>query len=57
MNTCMILLKDIEYVVKEDTNTWKKMYKLHQPSDFFVHVNDKDDQDEEENVQIKYEVR
>lgn len=48
MNTCMILLKNIEYVMKVSTNTWKNIYKLHKPSDFFVHVNEKDDDDDEE---------
>ena len=52
-NTCMILMKDIEYVVKAATTTWKKIYNLHQPSDFFVHINYKDDDDEEKDVEIK----
>lgn len=52
-NTCMILLKDIKYVVKETTITCKKIYQLDQPSDFVFHVDDKDDEDEEENIEIK----
>ena len=52
-NTCMILLEDIEYVVKTTTTTWKSIYQLHQPSDFVVHVDDKDDEDEEEEVEIR----
>lgn len=49
----MIFLKDIEYVVKVATTTWKNIYKLHQPSDFFVHFDNKDDEDKEENIEIK----
>ena len=52
----MILLKEIEYVVKEATKTWKNIYKLHQPSDSIVHVNEKDDgDDKEEDIEIKYD--
>lgn len=43
----MILLKDIKYVVKVATTTWKNIYQLHQPNDFDVHVDDNDDEDEE----------
>lgn len=53
LGTCMIMLKDIEYVVKEATKAWENIYKLHQPSDFVVHVDDKDDEYEEEGVEIK----
>ena len=54
MNTCMILLSNIEYVVKVAKMTWKNIYKLHQPSDFFIHINEKDDDgDEKENVEIE----
>lgn len=49
----MIFLKDIEYVVKTTTTNWKKIYKMHQPSDFFVHVDDKDDKDKEDEEGIK----
>ena len=49
----MILIKDIEYVVKEATTTWKNIYRLHQPSDFVVQINDKHEDDEEEHVEIK----
>lgn len=52
-NTCMILMKYIEYVVKATTTTWKRIYKLYQPSDFIIHVDDKDDEDEEEDVETK----
>ena len=54
MTTFMILLNNIKYVVKVATSTWKNIYKLHQPSDFIVHVNDKDDDgDEEKDAEIK----
>ena len=50
----MILIKDIEYDVKARKNTWKIIYKLHQPSDFIVHADKKDgDEDEEEDIEIK----
>ena len=48
MNTCMILIKDIKCVVNVATTTWKNIYKLHQPNDFFVHIDDKDDDEDEE---------
>ena len=53
LNGCMILLKDIESMVKVATTTWKNIYQLHQPSNFVVHVDDNDDEDEEEEVEIK----
>lgn len=47
-NTCLVLMKDIEFVVKYITTTWKNIYNLHQPSDFIFHVSDKDDEDDKE---------
>ena len=41
-NTCLILINDIEHVVKNATNTWKNIYNLHKKSDFVVNVSDKD---------------
>ena len=32
-NTCLILMKDIEYVVRNATSTWKNIYHLHKPSE------------------------
>ncbi len=52
-NTYLILMKDIEYVVKNTTNILKKIYHLHKSSDFLVDVkandddNDKDEEDDE----------
>ena len=47
-NTYLILMKVIEHVVKDSTNTWKNVYHLHKPSYFLVDVKDDDDDDEEE---------
>lgn len=46
-NTCLILIKDIEHVVKNATNTWKNIYRLHKPSDFLVDVKDDDEEEKE----------
>ena len=46
-NTCLILMKDIEHVVKNATNTWRNVYHLHKPSKFLVEVKDDDDDDED----------
>ena len=47
-NTCLILLNDIEHVVRNATNTWKNIYLLHKPSDFVVSVSEKDGDDDEQ---------
>ena len=39
---------DIEYVVKNATNTWKIVYCLDKPSEFIVEVKDDDDDDKDE---------
>ena len=54
----MILVNDIEHVVKIATTTWKNIYKLHQQSDFVIHVSDKedDDNDDEDDVEIQDDV-
>ena len=54
-NTCAILLKDIKYVVKSNTTTWKNIYGLHKPSDYIVKVDDKDV--EEDDVEEKVKIR
>ena len=46
-NTYLNLMKDIEYDVKNATNTWKNVYHLHKPSDFLVDVKDDDDDNDE----------
>ena len=55
--TCLILLKDIESMLKSNTTTWKNIYGLHKPSEFFVHVDDKDveEDDVEEEIEIRYD--
>ena len=47
-NTRLVLLNDIEHVVKNATNTWNNIYLLHKLSDFVVSVSDKDDDDDQE---------
>ena len=47
-NTCIVLMKDIEHVVKNAKNTWKKVYLLHKMDDFSVTISEKDDDDDKE---------
>ena len=42
-HTCLILVKDIDHVVKDATNMWKNIYHLHKPSENLVEINDDDD--------------
>ena len=46
-NTYLILMKDIEYFVKNATNTCKFFYHLHKPSEFLVQLKDDDDDDDD----------
>ena len=52
-NTCLILLKDIEHVVKNTIGMWKNVYHLHKQSDFLVEVKDDDSDNEEEGKNSK----
>lgn len=52
-NTCVILLKEIEHVVKNKMNTWKNVYLLHKLSNFPVSLSDKDDEDDQEKDEEK----
>ena len=52
-NTCLILLKDIEHIIKNATGMWKNIYHLHKQSDFPVEVKDDDNDDEEEGTNIE----
>ena len=52
-NICMILLKDIEYVMKKNTITWRHIYQLHRHRDFVVHIDEKEGEYQEEEVEIK----
>lgn len=46
-HTCLILINDIEKVVREVTNTWKNIYHLHEPSkDPVVEIEDDNGSDE-----------
>jgi hypothetical protein len=47
-NTCLVLMKDIEHVVKNATNAWKNVYLLHKMNDFAVTISEKDDDDDKE---------
>ena len=47
-NTFLILMKDIEYVVKNATNTWENIYHLYKPSEHLVEIKDDDDDKDEE---------
>ena len=52
-STCLILLNEIEHVVKNTTNTWKNIYHLHKLSDFPISISDKDDDDDQEKDEEK----
>lgn len=52
LNTYLILLNIIECVVRNSTNIWKNIYVLHKPSDFFVNVSNKDDDEHEKDEEI-----
>ena len=41
-NTCITLLKDIEYVVKSNTSAWKNIYEQQKPSDYVLQVDERD---------------
>ena len=47
-NMCLVLMKDIEHVVKNTMNTWKNAYLLQKLSDFPINLNDVDDDNNEE---------
>lgn len=47
-HTCLILVKDIEDVVKDATSMWKNVYHLHKSSENLVEINDYDDSDKDE---------
>ena len=47
-HTCLILMKNIEDVVRNENNIWKNIYLLHKKSDFPVQVDDKDDEEEKD---------
>jgi hypothetical protein len=49
-HTCLILIKDIECIVKDAIEMWKGIYHLHKPSDHPVEIKDDgSDEDNEEN--------
>ena len=55
-NTCLVLLNDIEHIVRNATNNWKKIYLLHKLSDFVVSFSDKEDDDDEPNKDEEIDV-
>ena len=44
-HTCLILMKDIEHVVKDATNMWKNIDHLQKPNENPIQINDDDDDD------------
>ena len=46
-NSCLILMKDIEYVVRNATNNWRNFYHLHKPSEYPIEIKDDEDDDYE----------
>lgn len=49
-NTCLILLKSIEPVVKNAIDVWSDVYKLQKPSEEIVEINDDDNDGDEEDM-------
>ena len=49
-NTCLILLKSIEPVVKNATDVWSDVYKLHKPTEEIVEINDDENNGDEEEM-------
>ena len=54
LNTCFILMKNIESVIRQASDVWKNVYHLNQPSTEVVEINDDDssdnDEDEPDNI-------
>ena len=52
-NTCLILMKNVEWVVKSANDVWKDVYHLHKPSEDLVEIkddeSDKEEDDEDDN--------
>ena len=49
-NTCLILVKSIEPVVKNATDVWSDVYKLHKPTKEIVEIKDDDNISDEEEM-------
>lgn len=52
-NTCLILIKDIEHVVKNATRMWKNIYHLHKYSGSPIEVKADNSDDEEEGTHFE----
>ena len=46
--TCLILIKDIERIVKDAIDVWKGIYHLHKPYNHLVEIKDDDGDDDDE---------
>ena len=53
-NTCLLLMKDIEYVVRNITNTQRNVYHLQKPSEHPMEIKD-DDEDSTQFFMIDYQ--
>ena len=52
-NTCLVLMKDIEYVVKNATNKWRNVFRLHKLSEHPDEIKDDDnDSDKDEDNEV-----
>ena len=53
-NTCLILMKNVESIVKNATDVWRDVYHLHKPSKDLVEIkddeSDKEEDDEDDNT-------
>jgi hypothetical protein len=55
-NTCLILMRNVESIVKNPTNVWRDVYHLHKHIEDLVEIkdydSDKDEDDEEDNTPL-----
>ena len=47
-HTCLILIKDIENVIRDATNMWKNIYHLHKPSEDPIEIKDNDNSESDD---------
>ena len=56
-NTCLVLMKDIEYVVKNAIKKWINIFHLHKMSEYPIEIKDNDeDSDKDEDNDEDYSI-
>ena len=48
-NTCLVLMKNIEHILKNYIDVWKDVFHLHKPSEDLVEIKDDDSDKDEDN--------